>query len=168
MSNRKDMYDLINEELSISADDHENLFRWFASQGHHVRLDILTKFAQKISEESSSQRVSDKDIITFFLKLIYENGWKVSRKICSKNAVNSSELQLVNRNEISRALTYAKKCRKKDRYNKIHANTKLVLEMREEGMTYKEIALYFRNIKKIKVSISTISNIVRSANKCSL
>lgn len=165
MVRRKDMYDIINEEMSISADDHESLFRWFATQGHEVRLDILVKFAQKILGASSNQNISDKDIYTFFLKLVYENGWKVSQKICSKNLIRPDELMLANRNEISRALTYVKKCRKKERYNKIHANTKLILEMRKEGMTYKEISLYFKNVKKIKVSISTISNIINGAKK---
>jgi hypothetical protein len=37
--------------------------------------------------------------------------------------------------------------------------------MRKEGMTYKEISLYFKNVKKIKVSISTISNIINGAKK---
>jgi hypothetical protein len=161
---KTDEYDHLNDLLGINSQDHEKAFRWFGRQGFSVRQRILTNFHEKL-QNIEKDLITDSYVYKIFLKSIIENGWKISEKIRSKQRPNTKDLKIAEANEIEKALTYSKQYRTTNRFKKIHANTSLILQLRQEGMTYKDIALYFTNVKKLKVSQATISRIIKKYNK---
>jgi hypothetical protein len=159
MRKKQDGYDILNEEMGITGEEHESIVRWFARQGYRVRQKIVTQFSQSLIE-TGSDRLNCEDIYKNFLKVIIKNGWRISEKISSKYHLRKEELLEADQNEIEQALTFSRQSRRRAKYKQVRSNIGLLLRLREEGMTYKDIAMYFTKVKKIKVSKTLIYNLI--------
>jgi hypothetical protein len=145
--------------MGITGEEHESIVRWFARQGYRVRQKIVTQFSQSLIE-TGPDRLSREDIYKNFLKVIIENGWRISEKISSKYHLCKYDLQQADQSEIEKALKFTNQYRRRSRFDKLKSNMGLILRLREEGMTYKDIAMYFTKVKKIKVSKTLIYNLI--------
>jgi hypothetical protein len=164
MRKKQGSYDILNEEMGITGDEHESILRWFVRQGYPVREKIVTQFSQSFLETESGN-INCENIYKNFLKAIIENGWRISEKICSKHYVRQEELREADQNEIDQALTFKKQYQRRARFQKLRSNMGLLLRLRDEGMTYNDIAMYFTKVKKIKVSRSLVYKIITEYKK---
>jgi hypothetical protein len=164
MRKKQDGYDILNEEMGITGEEHESIVRWFARQGYRVRQKIVTQFSQSLIE-TGPDRLSREDIYKNFLKVIIKNGWRISEKISSKYHLRKEELLEADQNEIEQALTFSRQSRRRAKYKQVRSNIGLLLRLREEGMTYGDIALYLTRIKKINISRSGVHKIISEYKK---
>jgi hypothetical protein len=159
MRKKQDSYEILNDDMGITGEEHESILRWFVRQGYTVREKIVTQFSQSLLEIESGN-INREDIYKNFLKAIIENGWRISEKICSKHYVRQEELREADQNDIDQALTFAKQYRRRAKFERVRSNIGLLLRLRDEGMTYNDIAMYFTKVKKIKVSRSLVYKII--------
>jgi hypothetical protein len=97
--------------------------------------------------------------------VIIKNGWRISEKISSKYHLRKEELLEADQNEIEQALTFSRQSRRRAKYKQVRSNIGLLLRLREEGMTYGDIALYLTRIKKINISRSGVHKIISEYKK---
>ncbi len=157
----------VNKITKTSKEERDVLVRWWAKQPEQIKIEGIKLMFDLLKQQIENEKtpISVELIYSAFIQALYnmhriETGKIMKRK--KDGELNEEELKKIQQIRIARVLAGRQQGNKSKKRNILKIRYgKLMMNLREEGLSYREIGNYLKKYHRFKVCHALIGKVLQ-------
>ncbi|MBU4474822.1 MAG: hypothetical protein KUA35_09335 [Pseudodesulfovibrio sp.] len=139
----------------MSVQERQDALRWYARQTEEFRVNLMTNRFRLFCDLKAKQVDKDLALLEYaaLCLVLKSEGFFAEKRYRSKKVLADSEIQLLRKRRTEKAQAIQLRTRKRGQVmERLAKKWGVVVELRENGLSFRDIAVYLKENHQLKVS----------------